>query len=85
MKFSTCLGCAALLLSVGAHAQTSQTFTFGEGQTTPHPANGANARSSQSAQPQHAQAPSRTRPAHAATHHKRRPHHVSNPDIYSHS
>jgi hypothetical protein len=39
MKFSTCLGCAALLVSVSAYAQTSQTFNFGEGQTTPHAAN----------------------------------------------
>jgi hypothetical protein len=82
MKLSTCLGCAALLLSAGAYAQTSQTFTFGEGQTTPHE---ANSRPSQGAQPQHAQAPAQTKPKHAPTHHKRRPHHVSNPDIYSHS
>ena len=34
MKFSTCLAVAALTLSVGAYAQTSQTFRFGEGQST---------------------------------------------------
>jgi hypothetical protein len=83
MKLSTCLGCAALLLSVNAYAQTSQTFTFGEGQSTPH---AANARPSQSAQPQHAQTPpAKAKPKHAATHHKRRTRHASNPDIYSHS
>lgn len=82
MKLSTCLGCAALLLSVSAYAQTSQTFTFGEGQSTPH---AANARPSQGAQPQHAQAPAKAKPKHAATHHKRRTRHASNPDMYSHS
>ena len=56
MKLSTCLGCAALLLSVSAYAQTSQTFTFGEGQTTLH---GANARPSQSAHPRPKTKPAR--------------------------
>jgi hypothetical protein len=64
MKLSTCLGCAALLLSVGAYAQTSQTFTFGEGQTTPH---ATNERPSSGARP-------KSKPKHAATHHKPRPH-----------
>jgi hypothetical protein len=63
MKLSTSLGCAALLLSVSAYAQTSQTFTFGEGQTTPH---ATNARPSSGAQP-------KAKPKHTATHHKPRP------------
>ncbi|SDH89451.1 hypothetical protein [Paraburkholderia phenazinium] len=82
MKLSTCLACAALLLSASAYAQTSQTFTFGEGQTTPH---ATNARPSQGAQPQHAQSQPKAKPKHATKHHKRRPRYVSNPDIYSHS
>jgi hypothetical protein len=79
MKFSTCLGCAALLVSVGAYAQTSQTFTFGEGQTTPH---AANARPSQGAQPQHSQP--KAKPKHRATRYKRQPPQASNPDLRSH-
>ena len=63
MKFSTCLGCAALLVSVGAYAQASQTFTFGEGQTTPH---ATNARPSQHSQP-------KAKPKHKAALHKRQP------------
>ncbi|HEX7907655.1 MAG TPA: hypothetical protein VF534_06115 [Paraburkholderia sp.] len=34
MKFSVCVAVAALTLSAGAYAQTSQTFHFGEGQNT---------------------------------------------------
>ena len=75
MKLSTCLGCAALLLSVSAYAQTSQTFTFGEGQTTPH---ATNARPSSGAQP-------KAKPKHTATHHKRLPPQASKPDVYSRS
>ncbi|MGF6725482.1 hypothetical protein P3T43_004860 [Paraburkholderia sp. GAS41] len=61
MKLSTCLGYAALLLSVSAYAQTSQTFTFGEGQTT---LNGAHARPSHGAQTQ-----PKAKPKHARTQH----------------
>lgn len=70
MKFSTFLGCAALLVSVGAYAQTSQTFNFGEGQTTPH---AANARPSQH----------KTKPKHQAAHQKRQPPQASNVNLYS--
>jgi hypothetical protein len=77
MKLSTCLGGAAMLLSVSAYAQTSQTFTFGEGQSTPHT---TNARPSQGTQPQ-----PKAKPKHATTHHKRPSQHASNPDTYSHS
>ncbi|QGZ64689.1 hypothetical protein [Paraburkholderia acidisoli] len=37
MTFSKCLLLAALSLSATAYAQTSQTFHFGEGQSTPEP------------------------------------------------
>jgi hypothetical protein len=79
MKLSTCLGGAAMLLSVSVYAQTSQTFTFGEGQSTPH---ATNARPSQGAQPQ---PKAKAKPKHATTHHKRPSQHASNPDTYSHS
>jgi hypothetical protein len=72
MKLSTCLGGAAMLLSLSAYAQTSQTFTFGEGQSTPHATN---------ARPSHgAQTPPKAKPKHATTHHKRPAQHASNPD-----
>jgi hypothetical protein len=35
MKLSKCLSLVALLLSAASHAQTSQTFYFGEGQGAP--------------------------------------------------
>ncbi|MGA3250956.1 MAG: hypothetical protein ABSD12_22870 [Paraburkholderia sp.] len=82
MKLSTCLGCAALLLSVGAYAQTSQTFTFGEGQTTPH---AANARPSQGVQPHRVQTPAKPKPKHPTTRQTPRPPQASNLDTYSHS
>jgi hypothetical protein len=72
MKFSTCLGCAALLVSVGAYAQTSQTFNFGEGQTTPH---AANARPSQHKP--------KAKPKHQAARQKPQPPQASNQNLYS--
>jgi hypothetical protein len=36
MKLSTWLAAAVLATAVTAHAQTSQTYRFDEGQTTPH-------------------------------------------------
>ncbi|WNC92006.1 hypothetical protein RI103_27370 [Paraburkholderia sp. FT54] len=92
MKFSICLAVAALTLSVGAYAQTSQTFRFGEGQSTlpsghAHPAPGAQAQ--QAPAPQHSaeqHAPmSQARPEHNAKHRRHHRGHVTQPDTYSHS
>lgn len=44
MTFSKCLLLAALSLSATAYAQTSQTFHFGEGQSTPEPGHSTHAK-----------------------------------------
>ncbi|HEY1998419.1 hypothetical protein [Paraburkholderia sp.] len=54
MKLSNCLALAALTLSASAFAQTSQTFTFGEGQTTPNQGNSHAQPQAPHGQPSHA-------------------------------
>jgi hypothetical protein len=79
MKFSICLAVAALTLPVGATAQTSQTFRFGEGQSS---LPSGHAQPAPRAQTQ--QAPmSNARPKHQAKHRHHRGH-VAQPDTYSH-
>ncbi|ASL48608.1 hypothetical protein bAD24_III14510 [Burkholderia sp. AD24] len=73
MKLSLCL-VAALTLSAGAYAQTSQTFRFGEGQS-----------SLPSGNVHGAAAQSNTSPTHKARHQKRHRGHVKQPDTYSHN
>ena len=89
MKFSICLAVAALTLSTGVYAQTSQTFRFGEGQSTV-PAGNAHAASAPGAQAQQPQPvdhvpPSKARQKHKAKHHRHYHGHVTQPDTYSHS
>lgn len=68
MKLSNCLALAALTLSVSAYAQNSQTFNFGEGQTTPHQADGHAQADAPHGQPSHAPKHKTTyrKPAHHA-------------------
>ncbi|MFM0649721.1 hypothetical protein PQR14_35840 [Paraburkholderia bryophila] len=73
MKLSLCL-VAALTLSAGAYAQTSQTFRFGEGQSSLPAGNDHGAA-----------AQSRTSPKHKTQHQKRHRGHVKQPDTYSHN
>ncbi|NYH17237.1 hypothetical protein [Paraburkholderia bryophila] len=73
MKLSLCL-VAALTLSAGAVAQTSQTFRFGEGQSTLPSGNGHGAPAQSNASPKH-----------KTQHQKRHRGHVKQPDTYSHN
>ncbi|MDR8399692.1 MULTISPECIES: hypothetical protein [Paraburkholderia] len=93
MKFSICLAVAALTVAVGAYAQTSQTFRFGEGQsalpsgnTRPAPAPHAQAQEPAAEPPaeQHAP-PSKTSSKHKAKHRRHHRAHVTQPDTYSHN
>ena len=52
MKLSKCLALAALPLSITAYAQTSQTYHFGEGQTSLQTGNAHPATAAQPAQTQ---------------------------------
>ncbi|WGS53508.1 hypothetical protein LFL96_20830 [Paraburkholderia sp. D15] len=74
MKLSLCLAAAALTLSAGAYAQTSQTFNFGEGQSS-LPSGGEHRASTQP----------KAAPKHKSQHAKRRRAHVKQPDTYSHN
>jgi hypothetical protein len=92
MKSSICLAVAALTLSVGAYAQTSQTFRFGEGQSSlpsghAQPAPRVQAQQAQAPpQPAEQHAPtSEAKPKHKAKHHRHHRRHVTQPDTYSHS
>lgn len=93
MKFSICLAVAALTVSLGAHAQTSQTFRFGEGQSTlpsgnahPAPAPRAQAQEPAAAPPAELHAPqSTTRSKHKIKHHRHHRGHATQPDTYSHN
>jgi hypothetical protein len=71
MKFSTCLAAALLALSFSAHAQTSQTFHFGEGQSG----------MSQGNAPQPAPKPAAHKPKHHTRHHG----HATQPHTDSHN
>ncbi|WP_144137546.1 hypothetical protein [Paraburkholderia sp. BCC1884] len=75
MKFSICLAVAALTLSASAYAQTSQTFHFGEGQSTMQP---GKTQSGEHAAP-------RTQAKHSTSHHRRHRGHTTQPDTYSHN
>ncbi|WP_434111268.1 hypothetical protein [Paraburkholderia caffeinilytica] len=100
MKFSIYLAVAALTLSAlstGAYAQTSQTFRFGEGQSSlpsgnahPAPAPGAQAQPQQAPQGQPqarpaGHAPAKAKPKHKSKHHRHYRGHVKQPDTYSHN
>ncbi|MFM0417220.1 hypothetical protein [Paraburkholderia aromaticivorans] len=93
MKLSICLAAAALTCSVGAYAQTSQTFRFGEGQSAlpsgnahPAPAPRAQAQAPAAAAPdeQHAPPP-KASPKHKVKHSRHHRGHVTQPETYSHS
>lgn len=92
MKFSICLAVAALTVAVGAYAQTSQTFRFGEGQSAlpsgnTRPAPAPHAQAQPAAEPpaeQHAP-PSKTSSKHKAKHRRHHRAHVTQPDTYSHN
>ncbi|PQV48009.1 hypothetical protein [Paraburkholderia sp. BL21I4N1] len=73
MKLSLCL-VAALTLSAGAYAQTSQTFRFGEGQS-----------SLPSGNDHGAAAQAKANPKHKTQHPKRHRGHVKQPDTTSHN
>ncbi len=89
MKFSICVAVAALTLSVGAYAQTSQTFRFGEGQTTLPAGNTHPAPQAQPAPlPPAAEQPaphSKAKPKHSTKHHRHHRGHVRQPHTYSHN
>ena len=93
MKFSIGLFAAALTFPVGAYAQTSQTFHFGEGQsslpsgnTNTAPAPRSQAQEPATAQPteQHA-TPAQAKPKQKARHRRHHRGHVTQPDTYSHN
>jgi hypothetical protein len=95
MKLSICLAAAALACSVGAYAQTSQTFRFGEGQSglpsgNTHPASApraqAQAPAAAAAAPdeQHAPPP-KASPKHKVKHSRHHRAHVTQPETYSHN
>ena len=97
MKFSVCVAVAALTLSAGAYAQTSQTFHFGEGQSAPQSGNAHPAPTPQATQaPQVQQAPQQSagqpaplppkaKPTHKTKHHRHHRGHVKQPEMYSHN
>ena len=104
MKLSKSLTFAAFALaalSVAAQAQTSQTYRFGEGQTTVQPGNAHPASPSGSTPKQtQTQSQAQTQPAptphnasateapkakHNPKHHRHYAHRASNQDMYSHS
>ncbi|RKR38458.1 hypothetical protein [Paraburkholderia sp. BL17N1] len=86
MKFSMCLAVAALTVSVGAYAQTAQTFRFGEGQSS-LPSGHAQAQQAPAPQPsaeQHAPT-TEAKPKHKVRHKRHHRGYVTQPDTYSHS
>ena len=96
MKLSNYLTLTALALSVvpvAAHAQTSQIYRFGEGQTTLQPGNahpaqppaGAPAKSQQQQPPTPARQPQpKAESNHKSKHHHHYRRHVPAQDTYSH-
>jgi hypothetical protein len=87
MKFSHYLTLAAFTLSavsVATYAQTSQTFRFGEGQTTLQPGNAHPTQPSHAA-PAQSQSPEATATKeHKEKHQRHRRHRVYVQDTYSH-
>jgi len=87
MKFSKCLLLMAVSLPVAAHAQTSQTFHFGEGQSTLQPGHATHSRparpAADSKQPK-PEAQSKSQSRHRQHHRRRTTSHAPLQDPYSH-
>lgn len=85
MKFSICLTVAALTMSAGAYAQTSQTFRFGEGQSSMQSGDAHSAPAPHAQQPQAGEhtAP-KAKSKHTTRHHSHHGH-VTQPDTFSHN
>lgn len=80
MKLSTSAAIAAAVLafSAAAHAQTAQTFHFGEGQSGMQPAHADNAQPT-------GHTPPKTLVKRKAQHHRPAHHSAAQPDTYSHN
>ncbi|TDN63527.1 hypothetical protein [Paraburkholderia sp. BL10I2N1] len=86
MKLSTYLALMAFslsIVSVATHAQISQTYRFGEGQTTMQPGNAHPTQPRPPTAPDQQPQP-KAQTKHELKHHRHYRHHVPAQDMYSH-